>query len=75
MGAGQSAAAHVVLDRHAWPHGAPITGAIVFYTNTPLAYNAVTLKARRAQAASLACNLHPHSGCLGTSTGGLWADS
>jgi hypothetical protein len=44
MGAGQSAQAHVLLDRRAWAQGDTVTGSVVFNTNKPVPYHSVTLK-------------------------------
>ncbi|GBF96733.1 hypothetical protein Rsub_09475 [Raphidocelis subcapitata] len=44
MGAGQSAQAHVLLDRRAWAQGDAITGSVVFNTSKPVPYHSVVLK-------------------------------
>jgi hypothetical protein len=48
MGAGHSAAAHIVLDRAALLPGEALSGVLVFNTSKPVSYHSVTLQARPA---------------------------
>lgn len=46
MGNGQSAAAYVVLDRHVYAQGDPISGSVVFNTPKHVPFHSVNLTVR-----------------------------